>query len=122
MGMNTNSCECPDCGFSPCISFCPRVESAQVEREREEDYFATGDARRCPIHPGVKTSSDDGMHDCDCGLCEAASEEAYQAMLWDELPSEEKAAILEASRLAAIEDAAREAASQKRYENDEIPF
>lgn len=37
-----------------------------------------GDPRRCPKHPHVKTSSDDGMFDCDCYVCEGESEEAYQ--------------------------------------------
>lgn len=50
----------------------------------EEDYYAAvheeemgyqGDARRCPRHPHVKTSSDDGMHDGLCGECEAGMED-----------------------------------------------
>jgi hypothetical protein len=36
------------------------------------EFFASGDARRCPRHPHIKTSSDDGMHDAPCGACEAA--------------------------------------------------
>jgi hypothetical protein len=32
----------------------------------------TGDARHCPRHPNVVTSSADGMHDGLCGECEAA--------------------------------------------------
>ena len=29
-----------------------------------------GDPRRCPRHPGVETSSPDGLHDAPCPLCE----------------------------------------------------
>lgn len=29
-----------------------------------------GDPRRCPVHPHVMTSSDDGMFDGVCGECE----------------------------------------------------
>jgi hypothetical protein len=29
-----------------------------------------GDARRCPRHPHIKTSSDDGMIDGLCNVCE----------------------------------------------------
>lgn len=39
------------------------------EHERDSQYL--GDARRCPRHPNIKTSSDDGMHDGLCGECEA---------------------------------------------------
>jgi hypothetical protein len=50
----------------------------------EEDYYEDlaersgaviyGDARRCPVHPNVKTSSDDGMFDGVCDLCEGEME------------------------------------------------
>ena len=30
-----------------------------------------GDCRTCPRHPGVKTSSPDGLHDTPCGYCES---------------------------------------------------
>ncbi len=33
---------------------------------------ASGDPRRCPVHPEVQTSSPDGLHDTPCGLCEYA--------------------------------------------------
>jgi len=52
------------------------------EEAREDELGAEyGDARRCPRHPGVKTSSDDGMFDGDCYKCEGESQEeedAYQ--------------------------------------------
>ena len=40
-----------------------------------------GDPRRCPRHPGVRTSSDDGMFDGVCGICEA--EMAEEAERWE---------------------------------------
>jgi hypothetical protein len=45
---------------------------------QEDDFFSTGDARRCPNHPHIKTSSDDGLYDTPCGACEVAMEEAYR--------------------------------------------
>lgn len=36
-----------------------------------ENDIIFGDARKCPRHPHVKTSSDDGMFDAPCGECEA---------------------------------------------------
>lgn len=38
--------------------------------EHCRDSEFQGDPRRCPVHPNVKTSSDDGMFDCPCGVCE----------------------------------------------------
>lgn len=46
------------------------MTSYQQMIEMEEEYMMTGDARKCPHHPHVKTSSDDGMHDAPCGECE----------------------------------------------------
>ena len=37
----------------------------------EEDMGYQGDPRCCPRHPGVATSSPDGLHDTPCGRCEA---------------------------------------------------
>jgi hypothetical protein len=37
---------------------------------RWAEFFPEGDARRCPSHPNVKTSSPDGMFDAPCGRCE----------------------------------------------------
>ena len=36
----------------------------------DDDSQWCGDPRRCPRHPHVKTSSDDGMFDGVCGECE----------------------------------------------------
>ncbi len=40
-----------------------------------------GDARRCPRHPGIKTSSPDGLHDGICGACEDEMEDAHRASI-----------------------------------------
>lgn len=45
----------------------------------DHDDFPTGDPRRCPTHPRVKTSSDDGMFDAPCGECE------YESYMQEEL-------------------------------------
>jgi len=47
-----------------------------------------GDARRCPRHPGVKTSSDDGMFDGLCHICEG--EMTIEAEMWDHNPENPK--------------------------------
>jgi len=41
-----------------------------VYDNHDHDDFGYGDPRRCPHHPWVKTSSDDGMFDAPCGACE----------------------------------------------------
>lgn len=53
--------------------------------EHLRDSQNLGDARRCPRHPHVKTSSDDGMFDGLCGECE--NEMADLQALQDELDS-----------------------------------
>lgn len=48
--------------------------------EAREDEMMTGDTRKCPHHPWVKTSSDDGLFDAPCHVCEgdmAAADEAW---------------------------------------------
>jgi len=87
-----------------------------------EPYW--GDPRRCPRHPHVMTSSPDGAFDCDCYLCEAEDDRAYQQMLWDEKPSCEKARDINAdmdpmwARLATCQDCAPAAL----VDDDTIPF
>lgn len=49
--------------------------------ELEIEACSDGDARRCPRHPHVATSSPDGLHDTPCGLCEQEME-----ALFDEEP------------------------------------
>jgi hypothetical protein len=53
-------------------------EARELEDERGGEL---GDARRCPRHPNVKTSSPDGMFDTPCGECE------YE----NDIPSEQEA-------------------------------
>lgn len=36
----------------------------------DEEGGRYGDPRRCPRHPHIKTSSNDGMFDAPCGACE----------------------------------------------------
>lgn len=49
------------------------------EMEMEAEYAAEmGDPRRCPVHPDVRTSSNDGMFDAPCGKCEAKMEEDWE--------------------------------------------
>ena len=49
------------------------------EEHVRDEAGAYGDARRCPRHPHVKTSSDDGMFDtAGCDECEAAMDQAYE--------------------------------------------
>lgn len=38
------------------------------------DRFDYGDARRCPRHPHITTSSPDGMFDAPCNACEREME------------------------------------------------
>lgn len=43
-----------------------------------------GDARRCPRHPHVKTSSDNGMFDCECYMCETEADREMEE--WEYSP------------------------------------
>lgn len=81
-----NADEGDDEGYRPTLP--EDDEGFSPEREAMEDEWGAqfGDARRCPKHPHIKTSSDDGMFDCDCGECEYESEMAYQQMKQDECP------------------------------------
>jgi hypothetical protein len=42
--------------------------------------FTFGDARRCPRHPRVRTSSPDGLFDAPCGPCEYALDAEDEAV------------------------------------------
>jgi hypothetical protein len=49
------------------------------ECELDIEAMSDGDARRCPRHPEVVTSSPDGLFDTPCGACELEQEAAaYQ--------------------------------------------
>lgn len=54
--------------------------------DRAEDEFPTGDPRRCPHHPHVTTSSNDGMFDAPCGECEHEMEQAAKAEEYATMP------------------------------------
>lgn len=56
-------------------------ELTGFEEHMDHENGAFGDARRCPHHPEVKTSSDDGMFDCDCYKCEGEMDDASNR--WD---------------------------------------
>jgi hypothetical protein len=87
-----------------------------MNRYDDCEEFNTGDARHCPHHPHVKTSSEDGMFDGLCGECEYnASSEAMAESAWDAKNEEEKA------RINAEEDA-REAYKAHLEDTDEICF
>jgi len=62
-------------------------------REAAEDEIGAtfGDPRRCPRHPSVRTSSDDGMFDGVCGACEGESDLAAQE--WEVDPSNARRAL-----------------------------
>lgn len=47
--------------------------------EAQMDY--QGDARRCPRHPQIVTSSPDGLHDGLCGICE--DEQDMAGKVWE---------------------------------------
>jgi len=49
-----------------------------------EEGAMYGDPRRCPRHPHVKTSSDNGMFDAPCGECEADMDADYHEAVFDE--------------------------------------
>lgn len=44
----------------------------RYQEEMQAEWGAQfGDSRRCPVHPHVRTSSNDGMFDGPCNECEA---------------------------------------------------
>lgn len=81
-----------------------------TEMEMEELQYQLGaelgDPRRCPRHPNVKTSSNDGMFDAPCNECEGEMADAAAEAEWLAKTPEERAAIeAECARM----DAEREA-------------
>lgn len=85
--------------------------------EHKDHWYweGTGDARRCPTHPHVKTSSPCGMFDAPCGECEYEMYEEVMISEWEALPLEEKQAINEANE-------ARRREQENKYLDDDIPF
>jgi hypothetical protein len=51
--------------------------------ELRDEFLATGDARRCPVHPEARTSSDDGMFDAPCYKCEGEMDEHAERWEYD---------------------------------------
>lgn len=47
----------------------------QERIDTQYDGLQHGDARRCPRHPEVKTSSPDGQFGAPCGRCEMEMDE-----------------------------------------------
>ncbi len=88
----------------------------------QNEFFAQGDARRCPRHPHIKTSSDDGMFDtAGCEACEGEMKDAYQAELEATMTPEERAARdTEAERIIAENMACQDA--ERASWGDELPF
>ena len=52
--------------------------------DRWNDHFGCGDARRCPVHPNEKISSDNGLFDAPCGICEADMADQDSQIAYDE--------------------------------------
>lgn len=105
------------------------AELVAWERDMEErGSWYTGDARRCPRHPHIKTSSDDGMFDGLCGECEAEMDSTYYGKpdRGDEQPRTEASEALASSEDARIERdrVARAQASERATAEaeDDIPF
>jgi hypothetical protein len=74
-----------------------------------------GDARRCPSHPHIKTSSPCGMFDAPCGQCEYEDYEREMIREWEAMPEAEKRAITEANEAWRREQ-------KNKYLDNEIPF
>jgi len=87
--------ECAYCEIEAMVDFYEtRDEELTGLEEHLRDSPFQGDARRCPRHPGVKTSSDDGMFDGVCGLCESEADDDTQA--WAVDPSNTTRALCDA--------------------------
>lgn len=74
-----------------------------------DDFFYSGDPRRCPVH-GCATSSPDGMFDAPCPECEFAMDEDFHASQdVSEAPAVRSAVPLREDRAVFVQD-------------DDIPF
>lgn len=97
--------------------------------EHERDSQFPGDARRCPAHPHVKTSSDDGMFDGVCGECEAAMDEEANMRDWVGPNGEDLSEDYPGQYISAPGDSApadtgflKQLAVTKTWDDDDIPF
>jgi len=118
------------------MEFVTEYQNWLEDRDYEAGPF--GDARRCPRHPNIKTSSDDGMFDGVCGECEygyesemrAAEEAAWPAWLltpegqeWVEAEAERAAAAARTAWLETPEGREwLETPEGREWEENEIPF
>ena len=101
--------------------------SEMEAREMQDQYGAElGDARRCPRHPQVKMSSDDGMYDAACcDLCEGEMADAAEADRVAALSPEERAtelADIEAEVERRMVEAEARMAAERAAWGDELPF
>jgi hypothetical protein len=60
----------------------------------DRDYSYEGDARRCPLHPNVATSTPDGMFDMCCHVCESEMDDAAAQEEWMSRPEFDRARII----------------------------
>lgn len=94
----------------------------ELTGQEEHDAYmagAYGDARRCPRHPHVKTSSDDGNFDCECHLCESEEMDAYDAARRAEPAYYISPGVVEALR---AEDALKTAPKATDDNDNDLPF
>lgn len=95
-------------------------QSEYEAQELHDEYLSVGDARRCPFHPGEKTSSDDGMFDAPCGECEFAMSVAEAE--WDCDPSNPHRPYCKALPFIIGVPQPYHTASCVPSEEDQIPF
>jgi len=63
--------------------FEPVAEEQAEDIYEEQADIVIFDPRRCPRHPNVQTSSDDGMFDAPCGECEYESDSWAERYEWE---------------------------------------
>lgn len=97
-------------------------EDAQFGYEEAQDDAVAcfGDPRRCPMHPRIKISSDDGMFDGDCCECEAEADEAYERGVSISVVREEREIRAAAERQPPMETL--HGLETDAMFDDEIPF
>jgi len=79
-----------------------------------------GDARRCPRHPQVKTSSDDGMFDGVCGICE--DEMSITAFEWSFDSANPQRKMCQAFTLYIPQEPRYPTSCKDELVEDNIPF
>ena len=81
----------------------------------KDHWYWEGDARRCPAHPNIKTSSPCGMFDAPCGQCEHDMAMIEVKAEWEALTPEGKQAIITENDRIVRE-------RKNKYVDSEIPF